>query len=42
MTLKKGWNEVAWERINSSTMSDTSTLPSDLKWRYFLFSEIED
>ena len=43
MTLKKGWNQVAGKKINSSTMSGTTTIlsgtttiPSDLKWRYFL------
>jgi len=38
LTFKKGWNEVVGKKVTSSSTSATTTIPSDLKWRYFLVS----
>ena len=39
LNLKKGWNEVAGTyQQSSSTLSYTTKIPSNLKWKYFPYS----
>jgi len=36
LNLKKRWNEVVLKVTGSSTYTLSSTIPTDLKWRYFI------